>query len=1551
MINSLKSRIRQLIGGNGSTRSQAASKSQKKTSNYESFSHEYFQQPRDLPLFSWWTIQQMQFEPELVRALEVRASPMINVEFAHRVPDDSERGFSWKPGCKCNREDVKDFIDRQLETIRGFMHHLVEAQRDGWAAGEVTLKLNPETNQVEIDKLHPLGYLDCRIMLKDGEPVGIRVRRVKQSGDVDLDFPYAYIHNHKRPAGKRYGRSILRGAYSPWHDKWSEGGALDVRRLFMHKDAYGGMVLGYPGGETYDELLEKEVPNRDIARQIAEQTVAGGVIVKPSAVDSAGNPEWTFEFAKVASNPQHILNYPKDLDAEMRTGVGVTDGVVDNDNSGGLGDTRSIAMQAFYSTLDCWMVELLSDLGPQIIEHLVKLNFGEGVVYQLSHKPFAEQALEGQNSTKEQNSNGMGGLDGATGRDGDGDGFTGDEDRPDDPDGDKGPPRTPDGKVDFTAMGLVGEGVLSVADMVTAAREAVRMSLEATKMSAEGERWITVGADKESGKKGWPVKISGDGKMLSGPFRGKTMREAFDGGEPVDRDSLNELYDDLTEYENRSQPEQFENDDDGSAAISEDAYESDEKDKPGVSRHYHRVIMFQADAWDMSRDDYKTIADQVWSDQTTIQHDREDAKAFARRFTGANSRIVSNLENKGKDVGSDTRGMDEVGTEMMSAFPSLGWTDEDDLSAKVWDLVREGKQKKWTRTSEAFHDAVDDQINAMSQTYGLPSEWNTASDRPEEVIAMSLMMSLRPGQTKTQNGKTYTLNRNHRWESTDKQRGRQNSLFEKGKGDSLGQTSLFDDTDKADNKLFGKSTAKETKARSKDNRYFRASKTELSEMAGNGDKAAQSEIDRRADKRGAVGDKRKVRVKTIRGLLDDAEGGDQDAIDKLRTVDNPNLSGKDRERMAALSGTDADVGSKAKPEKKKGDDWHPETEVTGDNTAKRWQGVATVQGIRDAMNKKTEELVINTYGESEQYEVKRKNHNAGWGTSRGILATFKKAETQSDGTKQKGMFGEDYEPGKDEKPADAEPKPKEGKTPTFGEFDMKDGDLPGQTSMFDKTDEGPKDGDVNGDGLVFRDGRWHRDGEKVRSAVNKAFGGNGTPADRAAANIEGDRGEGSLDSQIDKGLAKAAREKKKRVSDSRHDLNADRSKARKLYVKVGESLAQSSKAKHGGSIKDIRDTLAVMVDSNPKKAIEIMESFQSSDAPPSDARGQAEWINRRFIKNPDKSSFIPIGATNKTLANKLAKDIKSKLPSSVKSLVQVRRGSMYVALYEGNENGTKEDSNRLIQEYSELVRESIKRLGVQNREHGDEFSFIVGKSGSVMAADLAKGSTGSGGVDFSGASPELLGQVATGLQKALGGHPDVKLDGIGWHSKPMKSLGMYVQTRRMGDPMNGGDRSIVFQKKLMKGKNAEASAVEQQRVWKKNNERSLRLLEGGGPKSEARSRVLNATKRWTFAVENPKRYAELVAIHEANHAIYYQAETPDGNVEKTFKKQLGRLYDSREERKLDGYRVGEYAGSSGVDEYFTEIACGIETGADLPPRMVEAYKKSIQAAIDHQKGK
>lgn len=361
------------------------------TGQYDPINHRYWSQPRDLPPFSFATVYNMLVDPEVRLAVATRSAPLFGVEFGF------EENGEFQPGIQSDRPEVGVFIERQLKKIwRNHLHEICSAQVWGWSAGEIVLKLG-QSRLVEIDRIETRHAQDCRLMLTDGKPCGVQFSRVINEGKVDIAFPEAFFHSHNSDPGELYGQSCLMGAYSPWADKWLDGGALDVRRLFMHKDAYGGASLGYPDGETYIDGMSQPVPNRDIARQIVEQIRAGNTIVRPSQRDANGNELWPIERAQVASNPAHILQYPKDLDAEIRTGIGIPDGIL-NDDGGGAYAGKRIPMAAFYASLDTWLVQILNDLTEQVFKPLVMLNFGKAIEFQCDFKPLAEQAMEQQSN-------------------------------------------------------------------------------------------------------------------------------------------------------------------------------------------------------------------------------------------------------------------------------------------------------------------------------------------------------------------------------------------------------------------------------------------------------------------------------------------------------------------------------------------------------------------------------------------------------------------------------------------------------------------------------------------------------------------------------------------------------------------------------------------------------------------------------------------------------------------------------------------------------------------------------------------------------------------------------------------------------------------------------------------------------------------------------------------------------------------------------------------------------------------------------------------------
>ncbi|TWU22448.1 ADP-ribosyltransferase exoenzyme [Novipirellula galeiformis] len=451
-----------------------------KTGKYEPVSYGFFNQQRDLPLFTFDVIRTMLLDGQVRLSLAMRAAPVSGVEWAYK------EGKNWIPGIESDSPEVSKFILRQLERIwTNHLSGILSAQVWGWSAGEITMRLSGE-GLVEIDRLEPRQAVDCRLIQSDSQPWGVRVDRVADVGSVDLPFPYAWFHAHAPEPGETYGQSALLGAYSPWADKCHPGGAVDVRRLFMHKDAYGGTDLGYPEGSDFYDDQGNPIPNRDIARQIIEQLQAGAVTTRPSTRDELGNEKWPLTRATVPANPQHILQYPKDLDSEIRGGIGIPDDVIDSDGSGGGWAGKRIPMGAFCASLDDWVDSITSDLREQCFDRLVMLNWGRAIDYEIKHKPLAEQMME-------QQSNAGPGEDGQPQQGG-------------------GQEQSPQ-RFGLDTVDAVGRGVLDASRIVDAARSVLRMGADADKSKGF---W-------RSGDDGQKVFIGPDGKARAGGPDGKEL--------------------------------------------------------------------------------------------------------------------------------------------------------------------------------------------------------------------------------------------------------------------------------------------------------------------------------------------------------------------------------------------------------------------------------------------------------------------------------------------------------------------------------------------------------------------------------------------------------------------------------------------------------------------------------------------------------------------------------------------------------------------------------------------------------------------------------------------------------------------------------------------------------------------------------------------------------------------------------------------------------------------------------------------------------------------
>lgn len=357
-----------------------------KTGDYRPFPVHQFTHIRDLPLFTFQTIRHMLIDPTIRLGMAMRMAPLCQAEFAF------QQGDKWVPGVQADREDVAKFVHKQIKRIWKFeLHKILTAQVWGWSAAEVTYRL--VDNRVEVDGLLHRHAFDVRALRADGEVKGVRFDRLGGGvGNVSLRMPKAIWHAYDPEAESPYGMSALRGAHSPWADKWLDGAALDTRRLFAHKDAYGGVDIAYPAGQM--DVDGQEIPNRDIAREMGEQLKTGGTTNRPSSRDAGtGEPLWEITRATIPSNPTHIFDYPKQLDDEMLRGLEIPDDVVTSQGSGAW-QGKQVPMQAFHCNADRWLAQVVMVITTQILEDLVLLNWGKAEEFEVATKPLALQAME-----------------------------------------------------------------------------------------------------------------------------------------------------------------------------------------------------------------------------------------------------------------------------------------------------------------------------------------------------------------------------------------------------------------------------------------------------------------------------------------------------------------------------------------------------------------------------------------------------------------------------------------------------------------------------------------------------------------------------------------------------------------------------------------------------------------------------------------------------------------------------------------------------------------------------------------------------------------------------------------------------------------------------------------------------------------------------------------------------------------------------------------------------------------------------------------------------
>lgn len=379
----------------------------------------WFTHVEDLPPFTFITIANMMRDPTLILGLAMRESPICTAEFGYRDGDQ------WVQGVYSSRPQVARWVYKTLQRVWTYeVHKMLTCQVWGWSGGETVWKINDDEElgrkMVAFDELQLAQPTDVRtVRHKKKGLVAVSVQNATRVMDGNYGKLRLSVNgkgwfaSHKPEPGSDYGLSVLRGAYSPFADKWFNGGALDVRRLVMHADAYSGRRIGYPLGTTEIEGLGS-IPNINIARKMTESSKSGDVVTYPLVYDDRGREKWRIEDAKNTVVPTHIMEYPKDLDVAMLRGIEIPDEVLITQITGAW-QGKKVPLEAFWNNLRRFGMLILRDVVHQIIEPGVLWNFGKAYDFEVSLLPFDIQLLFAEQAAARYAQGAMGGGGGGMG--------------------------------------------------------------------------------------------------------------------------------------------------------------------------------------------------------------------------------------------------------------------------------------------------------------------------------------------------------------------------------------------------------------------------------------------------------------------------------------------------------------------------------------------------------------------------------------------------------------------------------------------------------------------------------------------------------------------------------------------------------------------------------------------------------------------------------------------------------------------------------------------------------------------------------------------------------------------------------------------------------------------------------------------------------------------------------------------------------------------------------------------------------------------------------
>ena len=293
------------------------------------------------------------------------------------------------------KTEVKEFLVKNITRFwLKSVNSVLSSVEWGFSGNEIIY--THEGGVMNFDRTKSFGALDCmpRKSKKSGEVRGIELKIKNSSGSNEvtcISYPNILWNVPARHINPFWGDSQLRGAFQPWHEKWSDSGFREARRLFFYKYAYDGGGIYYPEGATRAgpvgaDGLPAMKANVDIANEILQQMKTGGTIALPNKTNTIGGSTVYREWERIPpmTNPPPVglMEYGDNLDDEMFEGMSVPPEVARAEGTGAYAG-RVVPQEAFYSTLQTILYSAVMDFDTYCLRPMVAYNFGPGIEYEI----------------------------------------------------------------------------------------------------------------------------------------------------------------------------------------------------------------------------------------------------------------------------------------------------------------------------------------------------------------------------------------------------------------------------------------------------------------------------------------------------------------------------------------------------------------------------------------------------------------------------------------------------------------------------------------------------------------------------------------------------------------------------------------------------------------------------------------------------------------------------------------------------------------------------------------------------------------------------------------------------------------------------------------------------------------------------------------------------------------------------------------------------------------------------------------------------------------